>query len=108
SAEIVRTMVGGWRTETTWAMTDAVRDGQLASALKDLHDLLYHGEAPQKLIGGIHFVFRKLAYATDLARRQPLDGALREAGVFPQAVTPSTTYLKRLTRPKAEKIIHHL
>lgn len=108
TTEIVRAMVGGWRTETTWAMTDAVRDGDLASALKDLHDLLYHGEAPQKLIGGIHFVFRKLAYGTDLARKQPLDAALREAGVFPQAVGPSAVYLKRLGRPRAERIIHEL
>lgn len=108
TAEVVRSMVGGWRTETTWAMTDAVRDGDLASALKDLNELLYHGEAPQKLIGGIHFVFRKLAYATDLARKQPLDSALREAGVFPQAVNAAAAYLKRLSRPKAEKIIHHL
>lgn len=108
TAEVVRTMVGGWRTETTWAMTDAVRDGDLASALKDLNELMYHGEAPQKLIGGIHFVFRKLAYATDLARKQNLDAALRTAGVFPQAVGPATAYLRRLGRPKAEKLIHHL
>ena len=108
TTEVVRAMVGGWRTETTWAMTDAVRDDDLASALKDLHDLLFHGEAPQKLIGGIHFVFRKLAYATELARKQPLEGALREAGVFPQAVGASAAYLKRLGRPKAEKIIHEL
>jgi DNA polymerase III subunit delta len=108
TTEVVRAMVGGWRTETTWAMTDAVRDGDLASAIKDLHDLLYHGEAPQKLIGGIHFVFRKLAYATDLARQQPLEAALRTAGVFPQAVGASAAYLKRLGRPQAEKIIHQL
>ncbi len=108
TTDVVRSMVGGWRTETTWAMTDAVREGDLGPALKDLNDLLDHGEAPQKLLGGIHFVFRKLACATDLARRQPLDSALREAGVFPQAIQAAAAYLKRLGRPKAEKIIHHL
>lgn len=108
TAEIVRQMVGGWRTETTWAMADAVRDGDLASALKDLNDLLFHGEAPQKLIGGIHFVFRKLAYGTDLARKQQLEGALREAGVFPQAIGPATSYLRRLGRANAEQLIQKL
>lgn len=108
TAEVVRSMVGGWRTETTWAMTDAIREGDLSSALQDLHDLLYHGEAPQKLMGGIHFVFRKIAYATDLARNRPLESALREAGVFPQAVGPTAAYLKRLGRPRAERLIHQL
>jgi DNA polymerase-3 subunit delta len=108
TAEAVRMMVGGWRTETTWAMTDAIRDGNLAFALEALNELLYHGEAPQKLIGGIHFVFRKLAYATDLARTKGLDAAMREAGIFPQAVGPSSTYLRRLGRPQAEKLIQHL
>ena len=108
TAEAVRTMVGGWRTETTWAMTDAVRDGDVAFALEALNELLYHGEAPQKLIGGIHFVFRKLAYATDLARTKALGGALREAGVFPQALGAASAYLRRLGRPKAERLIRHL
>ncbi len=108
TAEVVRAMVGGWRTETTWAMTDAIRDDDLASALKDLHELLYHGEAPQKLIGGIHFVFRKLAAATELAKHESLEAALRTAGVFPQAVGPSAGYLRRLGRPKAEQVIHQL
>lgn len=108
TVDVVRTMVGGWRMETTWAMTDAVCNGDLATALKDLNDLLYHGEAPQKLIGGVHFVFRKLAYATDLARKQSLDAALREAGVFHAAVAPSASYLKRLGRHKAEQIIRRL
>lgn len=108
TAEVVRAMVGGWRTETTWAMTDAVRDGDLATALTDLHELMYHGEAAQKLLGGIHFVFRKAAYATDLARNRPLEAALREAGVFPQAVGPTAAYLRRLGRPNAERLIHQL
>lgn len=108
TAEVVRGMVGGWRTETTWAMTDAVREGDLATALHDLQELIYHGEAPQKLMGGVHFVFRKAALATDLARSRPLEAALREAGVFPQAIGPTAAYLRRLGRPKAERLIHQL
>jgi DNA polymerase-3 subunit delta len=107
-ADVVRALVGGWRMETTWAMTDAVCSGNVDAGLKDLHDLLYHGEAPQKLIGGIHFVFRKLAYATELARSQALDAALREAGVFHSAVAPAATYLRRLGRAKAEQMIRRL
>ncbi|MDZ4687115.1 MAG: DNA polymerase III subunit delta, partial [Planctomycetaceae bacterium] len=85
AAEDVRSLVGGWRTETTWFMTDAVRDGHVGDALVALEQLLVAGEAPQKLLGGIGFVFRKLAAAVEVSRHKTLDQALRDVGVFPQA-----------------------
>lgn len=106
--EDVRGLVGGWRTETTWAMTDAIRDGRLPDALDALNQLLGDGEAPQKLLGGIGFVFRKFALATELARRMPLEQALAEAGVFPRDVGIAAGYLKRIGRARAEKIIFAL
>lgn len=104
----VKTLVGGWRTETTWAMTDATRDNDLNFALKALDQLLTAGEAPLKLLGGISFVFKKYAQATDLSRAMPLDQALRSTGTFPQAVAPSQTYLRRLGRVKAERLMERL
>ncbi len=106
--EDVQKLVGGWRTETTWAMTDAVRDGDLAFAINALDQLLTAGEASQKLLGGISFVFKKFAQATDLSRSSPLDQALRQSGVFPQAVGPSQSYLRRIGRSKAEQILNRL
>ncbi len=108
TAEAVRGLVGGWRTETTWVMTDGVRDGHLAEALHALDQLLDAGEAPLKLLGGIGFVFRKLAYATELARSMPLPQALKDAGVFPRDVTAAEQYLRRLGRVKAERVLHML
>ncbi len=108
TAEAVRGLVGGWRTETTWAMTDGVRDGHLAEALHALDQLLDAGEAPLKLLGGIGFVFRKLAYATELSRSQPLPQALKDAGVFPRDVTAAEQYLRRMGRAKAERLLHML
>ena len=107
-AKDVQTLVGGWRTETTWAMTDATRDGDLAFAIDALDQLLTAGEAGPKLLGGISFVFKKFAQATDLSRSQQLDQALRSAGVFPQAVSPSSAYLRRIGRAKAERILNVL
>jgi DNA polymerase-3 subunit delta len=103
--EDVRDLVGGWRTETTWFMTDAVRDNHIGDALVALEQLLVAGEAPQKLLGGIGFVFRKLATAVEVSRHKPLDQALRDAGVFPQSQGPSQAYLRRLGRAKAEKLL---
>jgi DNA polymerase-3 subunit delta len=105
SADDVRSIVGGWKAETTWKMADAVRDGQPAAALAALGKLLHAGEPPQKLLGGVNFVFRKYARATDLAREgAPLRAALQQAGVFPYQIDASERYLRRIGRQKAERI----
>lgn len=107
--EDVTRVVGGWRVETTWAMLDAVRDGQVGTALDYLDKLLLAGDAPQKILGGVTFTFRKLAEATELARQtRDLPGALRSAGVFPAAVGPSERYLRRIGFEKASRMLQYL
>jgi len=104
-ADDVRALVGGWKAETTWTMLAAVRDGHIATALTCLDKLLVAGEAPQKVLGGISFVFRRVAQATEFSRQGiPLHAALQRAGVFPRDVGPTETYLRRIGRGRAEKI----
>ncbi len=104
-AEDVRALVGGWKAETTWTMLDAVRDGRLGTALTCLDKLLVAGEAPQRILGGVSFVFRRIAQATEISRHGvPLNAALRQAGVFPRDVGPSEAYLRRIGRRRAEQI----
>lgn len=101
----VRTLVGGWRAETTWKMTDAVRDGSPSVALAALEKLLAAGEPAPKILGGLNFVFRKYARGTELARRgAPLRAALQQAGVFPRDVEVGERYLRRIGRRRAEHI----
>ncbi|MBM4076935.1 MAG: DNA polymerase III subunit delta, partial [Planctomycetes bacterium] len=107
-AKDVQSLVGGWKTETTWAMTDAVRDGNLGLAIEALDQLLMAGEPGPKLLGGISSVFKKLAVATELAKGQSLDQSLKEAGVFPMAIGASTAFLRRVGRAKAERILSML
>ncbi|QDT29051.1 DNA polymerase III subunit delta [Gimesia panareensis] len=105
SPDDIRAVVGGWKAETTWAMTDALRDGNVGDALKYLDNLLVAGEAPQKILGGLNFVWRKYFKATQLAvQGTPLRQALKESGVFPRDIESSDRYLRRLTRQRAEKI----
>jgi DNA polymerase III subunit delta len=107
--EAVRRLVGGWKAETTWAMTDAVRDGRLGEALSHLDKLLGSGESPFRIVGGVSYVFRKLATATELSRGGvPLNAALRKAGVFPNDTDGAANYLRRIGRPKAEQISNWL
>jgi DNA polymerase-3 subunit delta len=105
TVEDVRALVGGWKAETTWRMTDAVRDGQPATALAALGKLLHAGEAPHKVLGGVVYVFRKYARATELSRSgAPLRSALQQAGVFPRDIEVAVRYLRRIGRPRAEQI----
>lgn len=104
-AEAVRRLVGGWKAKTTWAMTDAVRDNRLPDALEALDSLLDSGESPYRLVGGVAYVFRKLALATEIARQGlPLKTALKQAGAFPNEIDPASRYLRRIGRPQAERI----
>jgi DNA polymerase-3 subunit delta len=98
--------VGGWRTETTWVMLDALRDGQPGKALENLQKLYRAGESPAKILGGVVYTFRKLAEATELARQgEKLSVALGRAGIFSNAVGASEAYLKRLGFERASRIL---
>lgn len=107
--EDVRALVGGWKAETTWAMIDAIRDGRPGEALQCLNKLLYAGEAGPKILGGMNYVFRKFATAIEDSRGgTPLRQALQQAGVFPRDVDKAEQYLRRIQRPRAERILEIL
>lgn len=104
--EDVIAAVGGWRTETTWVMLDALRDGHPGKALENLQKLFRAGESPAKILGGVVFTFRKFAEATELARQgEKLSVALNRAGVFASSVGAAEAYLKRLGFERASRIL---
>jgi DNA polymerase III subunit delta len=105
----VQTLVGGWATETTWAIAAAIRRGETGEALDLFNQLLDAGESAHKILGGLTFVFRRLAQAVELSRQgTSLDRALGEAGVFPREIGESAAYLRRLGRTEAQRIAERL
>jgi DNA polymerase-3 subunit delta len=105
----VETLVGGWATETTWSIAAAVRRGETGEALDLLNQLLDAGESAHKILGGLTFVFRRLAQAVALSGQgTALDRALGEAGVFPRELGESAAYLRRLGRAEAQRISSRL
>lgn len=107
--EDVSKVVGGWRLESTWHMLDAVRDNQIGKAIEELERLLLAGDAPQKVLGGTTFTFRRLAEATEAARAgTPLPEALRAAGVNPMGAAAAEQYLRRMGYERASRILQWL
>ncbi len=105
TSEDVTKLVGGWRTETTWAMVDALIAGQVGEALTCLDKLLAAREAPMMILGGMAFKFRQLSHATEIARQgTKLPSALQSAGVWRNNLQPAEQYLRRLGRARAESI----
>lgn len=104
TSEDVRTLVGGWSAETTFAMTRELQSGRLGEALSHLDKLLAAGEAPQKILGGINFVYRRLIRAAEAARTGAnLGQALRQSGVFPGEVAISERYMRALGRGRVDE-----
>ncbi|MDA1017903.1 MAG: DNA polymerase III subunit delta, partial [Planctomycetota bacterium] len=109
SADDARKVVGGWKAETTWVMLDSVRDGNTGFALDCMDKLLVAGEHPLKLLAGISFTFRKVARAVELSSQGVgLQTALRQAGMYPASIPAFEKHLRRMGRPKAERILEHL
>jgi DNA polymerase-3 subunit delta len=107
--EDVRTLVGGWKAETTWVMLNAARDGQINRALECLDQLIAAGESPLRILGGLNHTFRKIALATEGSRGgKPLTAAIKAAGVFYKDYGAIEKYLRRIGRPQAEMILHRL
>ena len=118
SPEMVRDIVGGWRTKTTWEMIDAAVDGDAADALRQLDNLLQSGENPLALFGAISWSLRRFAAATrrvQLAERRgqriTLPIALEQAGFRkwpPEAISNAGRQLRQLKRERAGQLYQWL
>ena len=116
--EMVRDIVGGWKTRTTWDMLEAACDGKTDDALLQLDQLLHSGENPLALFGSIAWSLRRFADATRLFERTEQDGkrpnlrkALEQAGFRPWprgAMERAEHQLKQLGRQRAGQMYRWL
>lgn len=118
TVELVRKVVGGWRTKTTWELLDAALDGNAAEALLQLERLLQAGEAPQAIAGALLWSLRRFADAANLiieaehgGRKISLPMALEQAGFkkWPKgALQRSEKQLRQLGRHRAAALYEQL
>lgn len=116
--QLVRDVVGGWRSQTIWELIDAAADGDAAEALKQLDRLLQAGEHPVALFGQISWSLRRFAAATRIyqeaersRRRILLRDALIQAGIphwNKKGLERAESQLKQLGRDRASKIYRWL
>ncbi|MBP85322.1 MAG: DNA polymerase III subunit delta [Planctomycetaceae bacterium] len=116
--QMVRDVVGGWRTNTIWELIDAAADGDSGAALRQLDRLLQAGEHPVALFGQIAWSLRRFAAATRIyqeseraKRRIPLRDALVQAGIphwNRKGLERAESQLKQLGRDRAGKLYQWL
>ncbi len=116
--QMVRDVVGGWRTQTIWELIDAAADGDAGEALKQLDRLLQAGEHPVALFGQISWSLRRFAAATRIyqdaertKQRIPLREALIQAGIphwNKKGLERAESQLKQLSRGRAGRIYQWL
>lgn len=116
--ELVRDVVGGWRTKTIWDLLDAACEGKTAEALRELDRLLTAGEEPLALFGGMAWALRRFAAATRIVQRaerqrqkMPLQQALTQAGfrTWPKdALANAERQLKHLGRERGSQLYRWL
>lgn len=107
--EIVRSLVGGWQVQSTFDMLAALRQGRTGPALVEFGRLYESREPLPKLMGGVAYVYRRLARATQMARQgKRLNQALKDAGVYYKEIDESNRYLRRIGRDEAERFLGRL
>lgn len=118
TVELVRQVVGGWRTKTTWELLDAALDGNAAEAMSQLERLLQAGEAPHAIVGAMLWSLRRFADAAHLIveaeqenRKLSLTAAMEQAGFkkWPRgALQRSEKQLRQVGRARAAELYHVL
>ncbi|HVU86892.1 MAG TPA: DNA polymerase III subunit delta [Pirellulales bacterium] len=107
-AALVREMVGGWRSKTTWDMLDLAAGGHAAEAILQLDRLLSSGESPVAILAQIGSTLRRFAAAARTVeqaecagRRTTLKHALEAAGFRSFVVAKAENQLRQLGRQRS-------
>ena len=108
----VAELVGGWRTQTAWELSDAIAEGKVAVAIEQLDKLLTAGQNAVGLMAQLSWSLRRYGLAAKLVEqservesRITLSVALERAGFNRFDVEKAETRLKRIGRPRAKEML---
>ncbi len=105
-------LVGGWRTQTIWKLTDAVTEGRIAEAIEGVDKLIMSGQSAVGLAAQMSWSLRRYGVAAtwfDQQKRTGNEGsslydALSQAG-FRFDLAKEETRLKRISWNRAKEIL---
>ena len=108
----VSELVGGWRTQTAWELSDAIADGHVAIAIEQLDKLLTAGQNAVGLMAQVSWSLRRYGLAAKLIEQSErvdskitLAVALERAGFNRFDVAKAELRLKRIGRPRAREML---
>jgi DNA polymerase-3 subunit delta len=112
SADQIVSIVGGWRTQTTWDLLEKVCDGDAGQAIVQLDRLLIAGEHPLALFGAFAWTLRRYAAATRYVEQQLASGqrvslsqALVAAGIHQFQAAAAERRLRQIGRLRAHSLL---
>lgn len=109
-------LVGGWRTQTVWQLTDLVADGDIGKALEELDKLVMAGQSPTGIAAQMSWSLRRYgvaAYAIEqseriASNRPDLSRGLTMGGFRSYELEKATKRLTRIGRVRAKKLLSWL
>jgi DNA polymerase III subunit delta len=113
--DAIKQHVGSWRTRTMWEIADAVADGRIADALRELERVFATGEHPAAVVPQISWSLRRFGTAAQLilqARRTgqsiSAQAAIAQSGFWGNDAKLADERLRRIGLYRASHILQWL
>lgn len=106
-------LVGGWRTQTVWKLTEAVADGRISEAIEGIDKLIMSGQTAIGIAAQMSWSLRRYAIAAtwfDQQKRNGIQGcsladALGRAGFRPYDLAREESRLKQISWNRAKELL---
>lgn len=115
AGDTIRQHVGTWRTRTMWEIADAVADGRIADALRDLERVFAGGEAAAAVVPQIAWSLRRFGNAAHLILQSKRTGqnlsaqaAISQSGFWGNDAKLADERLRRIGLKRASRITEWL
>jgi DNA polymerase III subunit delta len=115
TGDSIKQHVGSWRTRTMWEIADAVADGRIADALRELERVFAGGEAAAAVVPQIAWSLRRFGNAAHLILQSKRTGqnlsaqaAISQSGFWGNDAKLADERLRRIGLKRASRITEWL
>lgn len=109
-------LVGGWRTQTVWKLTEAIAEGKIAEAIEGIDKLIMSGQNAVGIAAQMSWSLRRYAMAATWYKQHEqfgmqgvkLSDGLARAGFRPYDLRKEEDRLKRISWIRAKELLQWL